>query len=575
LLDRPWYEHWPTRLEEELEALSQHSCEFDIDDAARMRGILKLRVRTPGDHPAGRHDLTALYPDEFPFFRPEVYAFHLDLPRHQNPFDHNLCLLGRATVNWDPESTLADLLYEQLPKVIERGPIVDPEVLEGDPGEQAEPRSTYYEYEPGSFVLWDPAHAVPPSVARGKLVIAHPQGGLAFWGAVVRVRDERGTVFFDSEPVPAGRFPGRSGFRWIRTPPPPRKTAQETQAWLLERYPWVLEEMNRGVRWSNRYCNVAAILYEEELAPGRHGDAWLFLVHEHDGAGRGRLYLARPASYSEALMFERVPELSFLRDASIALAGAGCIGAPIALEVARAGAARLSVIDPDVVEAGTTVRWPLGVAAVGQHKVGVLKSLIDNSYPFTDFRPYPWRIGQVYEGAPSPDLRSARELTGEWLQDADVIADTTAEWGVHFYLSELARSRSIPYVGVSGTPGGWGGTMYRVSAEAGPCWGCIARWQKDGALPVPAAAPDQEGLFQPRGCADPTFTGAGFDLGHVALAGARLLVMTLASHMGGTYPDVPWNYAAVSLRAESGEAMAPRWETADAEVHPDCERCRR
>jgi molybdopterin/thiamine biosynthesis adenylyltransferase len=561
-------------LEQEFRALRRYNYAFEVDESRRAAGQLRLRIQTPEGHAEGSHDLVALYPDEFPFFRPEVYASDLDLPRHQNPYDRNLCLLGRATINWDTESTLSDLLKEQLTKVLERGPVVDPEVLEEDPGEQAEPRSTYIDYEPGAFVLWDPEHSVPSEVERGTLVLEHPDAGHAFVGALVRVRDDDTTVLYDARPVPPARFPNRNGFRWIRTQPPPCNTAPEVHAWLRAQYPWVIGQMGRGFRWGEGYCSVAGVLYQEEVKPGRTGDAWLFLVREHDGMVRERVYLARPAAYSEAAMFDRVPELSFLREIRIAQAGAGCVGAPIALELARAGVAGLKVVDPDVIEAGTTVRWPLGIAAVGQYKVGILKSLIDNSYPFTAFTGYPWRIGQIYDNQPATGMRSARDIMAAWVSDAHIIVDTTAEWGVHFFLSELARSRQIPYVVVSGTPGGWGGTMYRVMPD-GPCWGCFERWQADTDLPVVAAAPDQEGLLQPRGCADPTFTGAGFDLGQVALAGARLVVMTLCALAEGGYPDVPWNYAAVSLRTACGRAIAPQWATAEVAQHPECHLCRR
>ena len=39
-------------------------------------------------------ELRVVYPDSFPFMRPEVFAPGLLLERHQNPVDRNLCLLG-------------------------------------------------------------------------------------------------------------------------------------------------------------------------------------------------------------------------------------------------------------------------------------------------------------------------------------------------------------------------------------------------------------------------------------------------------------------------------------------------
>ncbi len=46
-----------------------------------------------------------------------------------------------------------------------------------------------------------------------------------------------------------------------------------------------------------------------------------------------------------------------------------------------------------------------------------------------------------------------------------------------------------------------------------------------------------EAVSAPRGCADPTFTGAGFDVATIALQGVRLVVGTLAGSIPGGYPD--------------------------------------
>lgn len=585
---RPWFERWPKRLKLELEALGQAGIKVEVDNSAKTAGILKLGLQTPEEHPAGRHDLLAVFPEEYPFFRPEVFASSLVLPRHQNPFARNLCLLGRSTRQWDPVTTLAELLHEQLPEVIEHGRCTDPEEL-SEFGEQAEPRSVYYSYEPGAVVFVDPAQRVDPEVDHGTFVIGHQTKGQVFRGALLRVRDEQGKDVYQAKPVPFD-FSKRDGFIWVRAgEPPPQPDAESIHEWLRQTQPSAVQASeSKWTRWNGKRCYILGVLYQEEVGPGRLDDAWLFLISQPSGTARGSKntrYLARPAPYSESFLFERTPELRFLRDANVALAGVGCLGAPIALELARSGVARLSLLDGDDVEAATTARWPIGLGATGYPKVCVLQSTITSAYPWTEVVPYPWRLGEVFDpdkGAVSPDFDTPQALIDSWLSGANLILDATAERGVHFYLMQEAKRRGLPYLLVSGTEGGWGGRLFRALPDTDDaCWSCFEHWRHDDELkyrsnvvPEPPAAPIEVSNVQPRGCADPTFTGAGFDVGQIAVAGARFAVMTLSSQLGGEYPDVSWNYASISLRSDEGDALAPAWRTESLNRHPSCSLCR-
>jgi hypothetical protein len=577
-MDRPWFERWAERLERELQALRSRGIVFEVDETARSKGVLKVRLTTPLSHPAGKHRLVAIYPGEFPFFRPEVFGPELRLPRHQNHLQRNLCLLRRPTSAWDPEWTLAQLLETQLPKVLETGRITDPNLIRADPSEQAEPRSVFYDYEPGSFVLLDPGVRVPSDVRSGTLILEHSGGGAVFRGGLRRVNDADGALVAEGFPVPKGLFSGRVAVRWIRCDDwPPKGTADGVVSWLKERHPAAMRRPAERVSWAGEKVDITGILCSEEIEPGILGDGWLFVVrHVNKKAKAARRYLARPMRYSEEAVFDRIPELRFLRGATVAQAGVGCIGAPIALELARAGVKTLRLLDHDVVEAGTTVRWPVGLSAAAVSKVAVLAQVIRNGYPFTQAEPVPLRLGAPVDPTMEGGLDTG-VVTGfrkRWANEADLILDTTAEWGVNFFLSEVAREKGVPYVLVTGTPGGWGGRMLRIRPGSNrPCWGCVERWRDRDALPEPAALADDLGAVQPAGCDDPTFTGANFELGQVALAGARFAVQTLSSCLGGIYPDAPWDYAVVSLRDEQGQAIAPQWETTKLDPFPGCPRC--
>lgn len=164
-------------------------------------------------------------------------------------------------------------------------------------------------------------------------------------------------------------------------------------------------------------------------------------------------------------------------------------------------------------------------------------------------------------------------IVDELLEGVDLLYDATAEVGIQYLLSDLARSRKIAYVSVSTTPGAWGGRVARVLV--GPskaCWMCLQIAEQNAVISRPSG--DSRELVQPAGCAAPTFTGAGFDITEVSLAGVRLSVATLCAGSASAYPDFDWNVGTLFLRDAEGQVIAPRWETFNVEPQPSCQVCK-
>jgi hypothetical protein len=148
---KPWWERIPERLDYEIEALRTACIEYARRNADYFRGILILDLVVRLDNEV--FQLRAEYPDLYPYVRPEVYADHLTLRRHQNPFGKNLCLLGRRSDIWQPEMTLAQLITEQLPNVLAANRETDPARLSGLEEHQGEPLTAFYDYIPGIAAL--------------------------------------------------------------------------------------------------------------------------------------------------------------------------------------------------------------------------------------------------------------------------------------------------------------------------------------------------------------------------------------------------------------------------------------
>jgi hypothetical protein len=562
----PWWERYHGLLEEELEAFEQAGMPAEVDESARAAGLVRLSFTfaTGGES----IPLVATYPDLFPFVRPEVRAPYLDLDRHQNPFGRNLCLIGRSTANWSAgHQHLADLVRDQLPNLLaaaRRPPGTPPPVPE-DP--QAEPFSDYFEYPAGPVIFIDNDVRAPAGVERGRMTVAlEPSEGPGLRGFVAEIGPAKGPVSATLQGL-GGLYekPRRVSARWIRLPRPPRA---RDGAQMLELLANVARDL-RSPLWARHGSwnkDVIGITFPEELQPGVVGDGWVFLIRARRGKV-GHTYLCRVGRAGPNDLAERVPELRVLCDKTVLVIGLGGIGAPSALELIRAGIGELRVVDHDIVDPGTTVRWPLGFAFAGEPKVTAFERWAKANWPYTRVVPKWHRVGAVRDDVSQP---SDLEVLDELLDGVDLVYDATAEVGIHYLISELAREKGIPYVEASTRNGAWGGIVARIIPGPGrPCWVCYAHALEDveGSLAVMPG-----GLHQPLGCADPTFTGTGFDVTEFALAGVRLAVGTLVRGAVAGYPDPPWDAAVVNLRDATGTMITPTWSPLTIEVHRRCSR---
>ena len=282
------------------------------------------------------------------------------------------------------------------------------------------------------------------------------------------------------------------------------------------------------------------------------------------------IYFARAGRAGVNDIFVRSPELRVLREKTLAVFGLGCLGAPSTLEFARAGIGELRIVDRDLVDLVTIGRWPFGLSAAGLPKALVLADFIPRNYPSTRLMPEVHCIGGVRE--PGGDVPSDLEVIDRVIEGASAIYDATAEIGVQHYLSRLAHSLGIPYIGVVGTYGGWGGKIVSiVPGRTEGCWMCYRCAFEYGTIPEPPS--DPKGEVQPQGCGDVTFTGAGFDMAQIALAGVRTTVSILCGGVDGSYPVADWDMMTISFRNEDGRQIAPVFRDYKLARHPNCPYC--
>ncbi|WP_345244977.1 ThiF family adenylyltransferase [Nibrella saemangeumensis] len=604
---KPWYKAKPDLLDKETKSLDNVGISYELDSHLDSQNILKINLVIESTNPAfnlaGLVEpirLEAIYPDNYPYFRPEVIAPDLDLPRHQNPFGKQLCLLPRPSQHWEPEWTLADLLKEQLSKVLSKGAIIDPGILAADPDEQAEPASDYYETSPHP-ILFDSSpydHIETPTKELnflGKFSVGIPgQTRFPSRMAVLESYDSSGHLTYQLPNNLKKHFPiSFNGLLLRLKKRPPHGNASQDYQWLkkLVGAQNTVTSLNRQPKQIGQdlYLNcIVGLNFPEEIEPGKYGLGWLFLVVtttmvQHPNSSKKKparipleeAYYYKVARLSTEDLQIRVPKLAALPQKKVAMVGLGALGAPVALELARNQVGQLRIMDFDVVEPATTVRWPLGLAASGLFKTEAIKSFIDEHYPRTDTITYNHRIGGIrgVVRSESEKVRTEQQIMDDLLTEADLLFDATAEPGINHYLSSLARDRSIPYVSMYATPGAWGGLVMRVvPGKTEGCWMCLQyhKWTNRHLIPVK----DNSGDIQAAGCGDLTFTGASFDLQNVALTGVRLVITTLLSGVDGGYPDTDWDVGILKLMDGEATVIAPTWETQSLVKHPDCPYCK-
>lgn len=246
--------------------------------------------------------------------------------------------------------------------------------------------------------------------------------------------------------------------------------------------------------------------------------------------------------------------------------GLGGVGASSVPEFAKAGVGEVRLVDSDYVDPGNSVRWPLGLSVAGEGKPEALGTFIRENWPSTAVRIFNMHIGGTRQEGHSAQHKEIETV----VNDVSLIFDATTEYGVQHYLSQVAREIGVPYVCLWTVPGAWSGIVVRVKPDPSePCWICFMRMLEPGGG-IPELPSDPNGNVQPAGCADPTFTGSGFDVASISLHAVRLSVSTLCENMDNAYPPSEADVIVETHRRDRA-VLAPDVSTYQLRRHPECQ----
>ncbi|HEX3803209.1 MAG TPA: ThiF family adenylyltransferase [Solirubrobacteraceae bacterium] len=579
-----WTDRYPQRFEHEIEAFrTTEGLNLSLDEVELKRSG---RVIFRGTLMRGSGDpmyLEVRYPDLFPFFRPEVFAPNHTFPRHQGRYRKNLCLLDRSTDQWLTENTGAWLVSERVPFLL--GLLEgDPEVMRTAEAPQGEPLTTYLPYPEGAvvFVPGEIRDAADGEVGGDlKLAMGAPEQTTPLRACMTELAADRGSgqsavLATAAEPL-AGRFAAQAlRARWVRLHELPAKhgdassllKAAKQSAGYKKPPATALTPVNGAQTVSLRWLGVVV---KDEVTQGVWEDTWFFIVTSEKRIGgvikEDVPTLVRSERLSQEDLSTRIPALSGLAGKVIVLIGLGALGGPLALELLRAQVGELRALEHDVVSAGTIVRWPVGLTAVGHLKTTVLQGVADANYPFTTVKTYKGMLGGVLAEGETED-RPQLEILDELFDGADIVIDATAELGVRHLVSTIARQLAIPQVYVSATQGGWGGVVARVVPGETGCWWCLQKRLFDGSIEDAPYAKD--GNIQPAGCGSRTWTGTSFDALPIVAQAARTACFTL---LAGRTPGADDVFVCHQAAASASELTAPGWKSYALTAHSQCPYC--
>lgn len=542
-----WWERDPDRLKWELERF----IELGLDPHHEPIGdsmVIKVRVRASGRWEEVEVVLPAFYPDAMP----QTFLHGRSLNRHHSP-DGLVCVFPDPEGgDWSPSWSAAEELIPRL-----RGLLADLEVgghaIDSSEVPWAEPITAFYSYNQPALVLPEPLWDEDLPARRGNAWLQ----AFGFGSGLCRKATARvgsGVTLVD-ENDPALLRIGKAVdlddldcVAWYALDEPLRPPALGVN--IADTVPLRdLETLFQRTRSDPR--RALFTFMEEGPARGQRRRAWVLVQIQREDRGTYRAVgLHECQELSRSSRRVRLPGMEGLAQQHVAIVGAGSLGSPVALELAKAGVGRLTIIDDDLYDVGNAVRHALPVTAAGTPKAPVVAALASDYNPYLRVEALVSRLG--YQRSPSDDVVKS-------LIESDLVIDTTGS-------TDAARAattvrQDVGSLLISGLSYGIYGGELLIHRPDGPCFDCFKLHQDDEAIPKPPHAVRMSPLT-PVGCRTPAFPGPGFSVTHFAAVVTRAAVQELGN---GYLPVTADNWSVLDLHSDERRSGV-------ADVHAECHR---
>lgn len=561
--DRPWFERFPELEAWEFQRFTERGLPAQVDQGRRDDGQLVIATQlTYRDAPLA---IEVRYPSEYPELPPVVYGPPKLLDRHQHQIGANFCLLERPLDDWKARDWgAADLVAEQLVGLL-ADTVAGADVMREREAPMPEPSTSFLSYARDAAVIV-PGELAALAQAQGQLRLGRVTPHLY----VVENIDSTKSEGALDKVLPAQKHITAKYQRFDQPPLVDDGSGAAVVAWLRAHHPHLLSRrlpralVRNGKAPAQPTTELLALVFPEEgPGVGETRDAWVFVcIDRSDGNKRPFLFHAQVISPTERA--RRIPDLPGLPESRVVVLGVGSVGGDVAIELARAGVGHLELVDFDRFEATNTVRHPLGLDFAGLPKNGAVAIACHRANPYCTAVPHDMRLGaDDWSVGDAPIERLARLL-----ENADLVIEATGSHQIAQFASRLCADADLPLVAGWMTDGFYGAEVVRIAPGETMCWTCFASGHRGGSLPHAESGPEQTVVVQ--GCSHPTVAGAGFDVAECAALLTRLSVGTLESD---TYPQQPWNYAAISFRRAPDDPQTPRMATDMLVPWEGCHQC--
>jgi molybdopterin/thiamine biosynthesis adenylyltransferase len=548
---KPWYANGE-RLAQELGALTERGyapSEERIED-----GLVRVSARVR--HCDERVEVEITFAAEHPFITPTVTSSTGVLNRHQRPRSENFCLDREDAPWWRPENTAADLL-DHLQSLLDAD--ADGSLRERE-ADMPEPIS-------GQLAYHDDAVVVVPATLLG--AVLDEDGGM-----LQLVRSRRNPQLLavharltgrNADPLmSAAELRGlvlaggvdRYRVRWRSvTVPEGRVGVERAIAELAETLRPLIEGARARPQWKvqRRTVWAAVTFMQEGPRRGERERAWVFarqVVPVRDRSGQRQPALLRTQALSPGVRRLRTRELQGLERARFLVVGAGSLGGHVALELARAGAGALDIVDHDYYDLNNGVRHVLPASYAGRAKAEAVAQLARACSPFTEAHGHMLNVGS------SP---SAKQRLLELIDAADVAVDATGSENITRLLHWRCAEAAVPLTSGALTTGGLAGRIV-ILRRPSPCLDCF---YEDPSIPPRESM--RAASTTPYGCSHPAASCAPFEAAELSANLARCAVRCVPRL---AYPPLDFDWAVINFRRAEG-----RWSQGLLVSRADCPSC--
>ncbi|HEV2349304.1 MAG TPA: ThiF family adenylyltransferase [Terriglobia bacterium] len=228
-------------------------------------------------------------------------------------------------------------------------------------------------------------------------------------------------------------------------------------------------------------------------------------------------------------------ETTVLSDKSVLCIGLGTGGAQAAIELAKCGVGRFTLVDRDRLSVGNVVRHPGGISQVGRFKVNVVRDLIHEKNPDAQVMTHP--IELTYEN---------RETLKQLIAQASVVICGTDNRPSKLLVNQLCVEANVVAVYGGAFRRAYGGQILRVRPKQSPCHECFVTAMPDEASDVEISSASDAGdiAYSDRPVA--VEPGLSLDVLPIAMMLAKLALLELLADKASSLSvlnrdfDAPW-----------------------------------